>query len=207
MPKYTLHYFDGRGRGEGIRLLFKIAGKEFEDKRYTFSDWPEYKPKTPFGQLPVLTVDDVVIAQTHAIGRYLAREFNLYGSNSLEAAIVDQVVENNSDLITPSIPWLFGEKDEATKAELKASYFETIGVQLNHLGKFLGDKDYFLGDKISYADVVFFTGLEFIILKGEGTPEMLKALEEVPNLKKLYDRVASYPAVAEWIKVRPQNSF
>jgi len=38
-----LTYFNGRGRAEVIRYLFKIAGREFEDKRITMEEWPELK--------------------------------------------------------------------------------------------------------------------------------------------------------------------
>ena len=41
--KPELLYFDITGRGEIIRLLYKHAGVEFEDKRISFAEWPEYK--------------------------------------------------------------------------------------------------------------------------------------------------------------------
>lgn len=41
MPKYTLYYFNGRGRAESIRLVFAAGGQEYEDKRVT--DWPSFK--------------------------------------------------------------------------------------------------------------------------------------------------------------------
>lgn len=39
MPNYTLHYFNGRGRAEVIRMMFHMAGVKYMDKRYEFSDW------------------------------------------------------------------------------------------------------------------------------------------------------------------------
>lgn len=51
---YKLHYFDGRGRGEAIRLIFVLGNEKFEDRRYDFDEWPKYKPNMPLGQLPVL---------------------------------------------------------------------------------------------------------------------------------------------------------
>ncbi|KAK0425991.1 hypothetical protein QR680_009492 [Steinernema hermaphroditum] len=57
MPTYKLYYFQGRGRAEHIRQIFKLTGKEFEDV------------------VPVLEVDGVNIGQTLAISRFLGRQF------------------------------------------------------------------------------------------------------------------------------------
>lgn len=43
--KYTLTYFNGRGRGETLRMLFSIVGISYEDKRVEFAQWPELKPR------------------------------------------------------------------------------------------------------------------------------------------------------------------
>lgn len=60
MVKYRLHYFDFKGKGELARLVFAAAGQEYEDKRYEYSqtneEWVQFKPKTPFGKLPVLEI-------------------------------------------------------------------------------------------------------------------------------------------------------
>ena len=48
MPGYKLIYFDTHGRGELIRLLFAVAGVEFEDIRLTdeepATEWNALKP-------------------------------------------------------------------------------------------------------------------------------------------------------------------
>ncbi len=44
MPNYKLTYFNGRGRGEPIRMLFALAGQEFEDNRVGGDSWQEFKP-------------------------------------------------------------------------------------------------------------------------------------------------------------------
>ena len=46
MPKYVLHYFEVRARGEPIRLLLTVAGQEFEDHRVSNEEWPKIKEGT-----------------------------------------------------------------------------------------------------------------------------------------------------------------
>ena len=41
--KPQLLYFGIPGRGEIVRLLYKHAGVEFEDKRISFEEWADYK--------------------------------------------------------------------------------------------------------------------------------------------------------------------
>jgi glutathione S-transferase len=84
MSSYTLNYFNGRGRAEITRLVFAAAGVEFTDKRVEFEDWPALKAESPLGQMPFLEVDGVRIPQSCSIARYVAREHNLAGRNSLE---------------------------------------------------------------------------------------------------------------------------
>ena len=43
-PKVKLLYFDGRGRGEMIRIMLSYGGVEFEDKRIKMEEWPQVKP-------------------------------------------------------------------------------------------------------------------------------------------------------------------
>lgn len=44
MTKYTYHYFNIKGRGEVVRLVFVAAGVDFDDRRIEFQDWPKVKP-------------------------------------------------------------------------------------------------------------------------------------------------------------------
>jgi glutathione S-transferase len=52
-----------------VRLALKIGGVEFDDDRIDFKDWPTIKPTTPFGQLPVMSVEGAPepIAQSGAM--------------------------------------------------------------------------------------------------------------------------------------------
>jgi hypothetical protein len=44
MVQYKFHYFDVRGLGEAVRLLFNYADQPFEDVRMNIEQWPQEKP-------------------------------------------------------------------------------------------------------------------------------------------------------------------
>ncbi|TMS34856.1 hypothetical protein L596_002364 [Steinernema carpocapsae] len=98
MPEYKLTYFNIRGLAEPARLLFALAGVDFEDNRIEHENWPPLKASTPFGQLPVLEFDGKKLAQSFAIYRYLANEFGYAGKCSFEKAIVDMLADSQKDV-------------------------------------------------------------------------------------------------------------
>ena len=96
---YKLIYVNTRGFAETCRMLLKAAGQEFEDYRYPFAikdgkyfhpEWDADKSKYIYETLPVLEIDGGkhTISQSRAIERFLARRFNMLGSNDVEAAII-----------------------------------------------------------------------------------------------------------------------
>ena len=58
MPKIKLTYFNIEGAAEPTRLALAVAGQEYEDERINFPDWKDLKPKTPYGNLPLMVIDD-----------------------------------------------------------------------------------------------------------------------------------------------------
>lgn len=80
--KFKLLYFEDRGSADLIKLLFSIADQQYDSVQIKQSEWSTYKPFMPFEQLPVLVInDDIRIAQTNAICRFLANLFNLEGKS------------------------------------------------------------------------------------------------------------------------------
>ena len=92
MVQYKLNYFNMRGRGEILRLIFVAAGQEFMDNRIEHSNWPQLKPNAPLGQLPYLEIlgsKSVKISQSMTIARFLSKKFGLAGKDELEQAFAD----------------------------------------------------------------------------------------------------------------------
>ena len=47
MPSYKLYYFNAKGAGEPIRIIFAQAGVKYEDFRFEGEDWgKKYKAGT-----------------------------------------------------------------------------------------------------------------------------------------------------------------
>ncbi|XP_072016298.1 hematopoietic prostaglandin D synthase-like [Amphiura filiformis] len=207
MPKYKLTYFNARGRAEVVRYVFALAGAEYEDHRIEGADWPTLKPTMPTGTLPVLEVDGKMVAQSQAIARYVAREFDLAGDNNLEMAQCEQVMETLVDMGNDTSPLAIvgGEKDEAKKAELKKSIFEDkIKTKLQYLDNFLAANggEFFVGKKFTVADVAALFRLDRVI--GDFGDD---ALNDFPKLAAHREKVSKEPKIAAWIEKRPKTNF
>ncbi|XP_022086124.1 S-crystallin SL11-like isoform X2 [Acanthaster planci] len=204
MPSYKVVYFDGRGRAEPARMMLRYAGQKFEDVRYSPEEWAKHKPTTPFQQLPYLEVDGKIIPQSSAMQGFLARELGLNGANNEETTKIDLVGAVVADIVDPLTKILFYEKDEAKKKELSATYYgETAPRFLKGLEEILktnnGGDGFFVGSKISRADIIFYVGMEAF-----RNDDVLK---QYPKLYSLKERIAQDPKIAAYLKDRPQTQF
>jgi len=162
--QYKLIYFNGRGRGEPARLLFAYAGVKYEDKRMEGPEWPAFKPKTPFGQMPILEIDGGkhTVAQSKAIYRYLGNEFNLVPKDHIQAARADMLVDGYDDVSKHFDPW-YMENDPAKKQEIwKKLETEHIAPFLRLYEKFLTSNGtgYFVNNSITWADIFLFDAFD-----------------------------------------------
>merc|ERR1711997_138728 len=197
--KIKLTYFGLRGRAEPARLILAHAGVDFEDDRIKKEDWPQLKPKTTLGTLPVLCYNGVEIGQSVAIWRFLANEFGLAGKTNLERARADMIVDCVNDLVAVAVA-MFSAPEEK-KAELLAKYQnETVPKGFELLEKLLkqnGSK-FFVGNCVTWADIVVANFCDGMMMKGGdavfGNNVFLKShaklILDLPNIKK-------------WIAARP----
>eukprot|EP00118_Oscarella_pearsei_P010352 m.63120 g.63120 ORF g.63120 m.63120 type:complete len:207 (+) comp35145_c2_seq6:178-798(+) len=206
MPTYKLTYFNVRARAELARLIFAQGGVAYEDKRIAGDDWKQLKPSTPFGQLPILEVDGVVIAQSQAINRYAAEVAGLAGSTCVEKARAHMVVESIVDVFKKLVEARF-EKDETKKHEKFEALKETdIPTFLNFVEKLLvangGGNGWLIGSKITYADLALFNFFDTI--RGKIDPFTSGA---TPKTAELVKRVEDLPKIKEWLSSRPKTDF
>jgi glutathione S-transferase len=206
-PKYVLHYFDLRGRGEPLRWIFHYAGQEFEDHRIDPSQWATVKTTTPQGQLPYLEIDDKQLPESMAIGRYLARQFGIAGQNALEEAQADAIIDHQRDASREYWSWIAAvlvAKDQAKADEIKAKYFsEGLPPYLQSFEKKLQNNSqgqgFLVGNKPTWAD--------FIVVAFFDELERLQAgfLDGYPGLKSHRDRVHGLKGIKEWLAKRKET--
>lgn len=207
MPSLKLTYFDLKGRAEPIRIILEVSGIGYEDERIPApwddqEKWFKLKPSTPFGQLPILSVDGEVISQSIAIARYCAHEFGLAGKNTLENGKMDEIVEAVKDGTEKQIEAFLFEQDETRKTDLQEKFHEEVLPKiLQNLEKRLVSrgKKYFVGGKLSWADIFVFNFCSEL-------PEK-NVVDAYPNLADLVNRLGNVPSIRAWIEVRPDTLF
>jgi glutathione S-transferase len=68
----VLTYFPILGAAERVRLALWLGGISFDDVHVPFAEWPDLKGRTPYGQIPVMSIDGgPYIAQSSAMLQYV----------------------------------------------------------------------------------------------------------------------------------------
>jgi len=207
MPDYKLIYFDTTGRGELIRLLFSVAGVEFEDVRISenlpLTEWNELRPNTPFGKLPMLEYEGKTICQSITIARMLARRFGLAGKDETEQVLAEMLVDCMCEIQDEISNMLYLDLGPQANAKHgKRAFQEIIPQHLQNLEKLLkknqdGDS-FFVGNELTWADLMLVDAVTW--------PQYFKQevdLSECPKLKALIERVEAVPQVAAWRENHP----
>jgi glutathione S-transferase len=157
VTKPTLTYGTFGGLAEPARVLLEDAGVDYDYVAIAnFADVKaQYKAagKAPFGQFPFYEEPSgLVVAQSMAIVRHLARQHGYYGANSDEAALIDQAAEGVIDIRTRFVQDAFRTTDEEAKAKAKALFVaEYFPSQLEVFTTLLaknGNNGFLVGSKV-----------------------------------------------------------
>ena len=207
MPTYKLYYFPGRGKAELIRWIFVQAGVPYEDKRIAGEEWAAFKPKTPFGSMPVLDIDGKLFAGSGPIARYLAEELGLAGSNAIENCELASLNDVMDDLFEKLVTF-FLEKDEARKATLKKDLDDTqlpkyLGILNKHIKDNGSPEGWIYGQKLTYIDLRVALLSDVVVTAGGAA----NALDAYPDLAKLKATIEALPNIAKWIQERPKTEY
>lgn len=220
IPKMKLTYFDIQGAAEKVRLALVLQDLPFEDERINFAQWGDLKPKTKFGQLPLLTLEkdgkSNTIAQSGAMLRYVGqlKSETLYPKDSAKRLVVEEILGLIDDFAKTWTPCLylsmrpegygypegFAKTEEGAalvKKMREAFVAEKLPKYMGHFTDFLGDKKFLAGDNVTIADCSF---LPAIVRFCSGDMDHVPAdcLEAYPKITEYIKRMRELPKIKAW---------
>ena len=181
----TLYEFALSGNCHKIRLMLSLLGLDYRSvivngsKRQQKS--VDFLSMNPFGQVPVLTDDDIIVRDSQAILVYLARK---YGN--------EQWLPNEAAALAEVVAWLSTAANEVSigpnRLRLHYKFGRAINIEesrqtainlLNILQERLEKHHWLVTDQITIADIAIYP---YIALAPEGRLDL-----------------ESYPAVTGWV--------
>jgi glutathione S-transferase len=193
----TVHHLN-HSRSQRILWLLEELGLQYDivhysrDKVTNFAP-PELKAIHPLGKSPVIVDDGLVLAESAAIVEYLVRK---YGDGTL-APVADVRSRDYVDYLH----WMHFAEGSAMLPLLLKLYVARLGPageplwprieselhnHFSYMSAALGDKDWFVGNRFSAADVQLSFPVEAGAVRGP--------LAEYPNLVAYRERFESRPA-------------
>ena len=180
------------------RLSLEIANIKY--KNFVVSKKYFLKNKTqefPFGQLPILIVNNTKIAQTSAMIRYCGKLADLYPNDPMECALVDQVIDFANDLtylIAPSIR----EKNRIKKWTKRKKLNDIILPEwISYLERFFitnNVNNYFVTEKFSVSDLIVWRILLWLT-SGKLENIDLRLKKRFPQLNKYFNFMSNNSTV------------
>ncbi|XP_033317741.1 glutathione S-transferase-like [Bombus bifarius] len=150
----------------------------------------------------MLVADRRKVAQSTAICRYLAKQYDLAGKTDWANLHIDATVDTIHD-IRHKIAAFHYEEDEKVKAAKRKAAEETLLFILERLDQQVKENDgYFYDGTLSWADLTFVALLDYLNF-------MYKSdlIENYENLKLLEKKVLLLPKIKNWIERRPVSEF
>ena len=181
----TLYEFALSGNSHKIRLMLSLLGLDYRSVIVNGSEWQQksvdFLSMNPFGQVPVLTDDNVIVRDSQAILVYLARK---YGN--------EQWLPNEATALAEVATWLSTAANEVSmgpnRLRLHYKFGRAINSEesrqtainlLNILQGRLEKYEWLATDHLTIADIAIYP---YIALAPEGRLDL-----------------ESYPAVTGWV--------
>ena len=206
-PKLELIYFNLRALAEPPQMIMHYAKVKYSYKMawdYYGKPWSEAKPEVPFGQLPVLVVNDTVhIWQSGAIVRYLANLAGFIPEDPVLAAQVDAVFEQSQELFDP-LNQTVNVKTGEEHLKFKTKLLSILPGTLKNFSRQLelsNEGAYFFGSQPYYCDFSVYHHFSLATILQQDIlnvfPSILDFMEAVENLPRVKEYLASRPRIID----------
>lgn len=215
-----LVYFNCQGLAEVSRFILAISGDKYEDYRYPLKaidlskhqfEKKEFDHDKASGVLsksmdkvPYFVFDGVVISQSKAIERFLARKYDLYGTNEVVSAQIDafsEAIRDIKDAYFREKKSPDGDRDKWIREELPRRLVLLSSLISEKENIFTGD--YVFENRLSLADILLY---HFIIHFFDNKEDSLKAIEST-TLSSIVQKMSENERLKNWLKTRPETDF
>ncbi|XP_037679982.1 glutathione S-transferase Mu 2-like [Choloepus didactylus] len=195
-----LGYWDIRGLAHLIHQLLEYTDSNYEEKKYTLGDAPDYdrsqwlndkfKLDLDFPNLPCLIDGARKITQSNTILRYIAHKHNLCGETEVEKIHVDILENQIADTRLQLATICYSPDFE----KLKPKYLEGLPEKMRLYSQFLGKRPWFAGDKTTFVDFLAYDVLD------QNRSFEPKCLDAFPNLKDFMARFEGLKQISAYMK-------
>eukprot|EP01099_Mayorella_cantabrigiensis_P001123 TRINITY_DN1466_c0_g1_i1.p1 TRINITY_DN1466_c0_g1~~TRINITY_DN1466_c0_g1_i1.p1 ORF type:complete len:230 (-),score=78.77 TRINITY_DN1466_c0_g1_i1:23-712(-) len=190
-PEYTLYYWPIKARNSLIQYTASWAGIPLNWDRTADEDY-SWKPWTPFGELPVITIKTPgvekveVLSQSLAIARYFAKIGGIFGDNAFEEARSDELIQAWDDVFVLVAKAHYSDNRKAT---MDSFFSETCPKKLKQFENLFRGETFFVDGKIRVGDLAVFSGLDVLVALQPNV------LDETPKLKAFFEKLAAEPRI------------
>jgi len=223
----VFQYWNGRGLMEVPRLVLAIAGKfppaDYDDNRHSDAPTTGIDLSGNLGRMPVASIGDNTIGQSHAINFFVASEVGMMGSNTFEAAQILSIQEHIKELRTKwveLVPWGTEPTEEKLDLWFNTGSTDATGVAdragyatryaqwwLGRIESSLGTKGFAVGDKLSLADVLLYNAFAEHLTAEQANADFPAHRREAFGSKARTDAlVARFPRISASINAVRENA-
>ena len=184
-------------------MMLTHAKIPYEDVRFDIADWPSYKEKFEFKQMPAMEITDAdgkvtMYTQSISILRYLSLKNGYYPTDDAELAWeIDSALAAVYDMGT-GLSKILWERDPEQRVKNKAEFLNgvypvTLKALSNRLAK--NGTKFLAADKITTADFLFGNFVVSFIYN-----DLREKMGEVDDFKVIYEQFEPLVNYAETIK-------
>ncbi|EIM90667.1 glutathione S-transferase-like protein [Stereum hirsutum FP-91666 SS1] len=161
---------------------------------------PAYLEKQPFGQVPYIEDDGLILFESRAIARYVARKYSSQGTPELlptdlsAYAAFEQAASIEASNFDPFASGIVGEKvfkpmrGLTTNEERVKELYATLEAKLDAYNTILGKQKYLAGDQITLADLFH---LPYGFMLGQAGYDIMT---QKPNVARWWNDITSRPS-------------
>ncbi|CAL8111109.1 unnamed protein product [Orchesella dallaii] len=203
-----LDYFNIRGLAEPIRMVLHYGGVKFEDVRSPLPGWPPKmsesdKDKYRWGQVPCAVIDGKELYQSATITRYFAGQCGLIPADPYLAALCDEYVDVQRDIMIAWAPAAFAPTAAKKRLLCDDIYRLTKPRFLDVFEKIIKGSSsgkHLVGDKMTWADIHMAYAFDHVEKLIE-----FDVIKDHPSMKKVCETVWNVPSLKKWKETRPET--